>query len=494
MAIPFDNTYARLPERFFARVKPSPVRGPQLVKVNVALAELLGIDASTFEAPRGAAIFGGNEVPDGAEPIALAYAGHQFGSFVQLGDGRAILLGEVVGKDGVRRDIQLKGAGRTPYSRRGDGRAALGPVLREYVVSEAMTAMGIPSTRALAAVATGEVVARDRPLPGAVLARVAKSHLRIGTFELFAARGDVEALVELASYALARHYPDAAGSGNDARALLERVVAVQASLVARWMGVGFIHGVMNTDNVSIAGETLDFGPCAFVDAYDPQKKFSSIDTGGRYAYGNQPRIALWNLTRLAEALLALLAQDEEEAVRIAKGCLERFAPTFEAAYGDVFRAKIGLGAATGDVQDEADRALVDDLLARLAASEVDFTLFFRRLSLAAGDASNEPAVASLFAHPGAFHEWAERWRKRTGIERTSPAERAAAMRRVNPVVIPRNHRVEEVIEAAVSDGDFGPFEALLCVVTRPFEETAGGAPYEDPPTKDERVAETFCGT
>src|SRR5580692_10591373 len=335
----FHNTYARLPERFFARVAATKVDAPRIVKINGPLAELLGVDAERLASLAGAEILAGNVVPDGAEPIALAYAGHQFGSFVsQLGDGRAILLGEVVGRDGRRRDVQLKGAGRTPFSRGGDGRAALGPVLREYLVSEAMAALGIPTTRALAVVTTGERVMRDESLPGAILTRVAASHLRVGTFEFFAARDDRAALVALTAHALARHYPGAVGSGNDALALLDCVIEAQAKLVARWLGVGFVHGVMNTDNTAISGETLDYGPCAFLDAYDPNKKFSSIDQGGRYAFSNQPRIAQWNMARLAESLLGLLADDEAEAIRVAKERIGRFSALFEAAHLQVLRA------------------------------------------------------------------------------------------------------------------------------------------------------------
>ena len=492
----FENTYARLPERFYARVSPTRVRAPRIVRVNLDLAHALGVEGAPLESSVGAEILAGNTLPEGADPIALAYAGHQFGGFVQqLGDGRAVLLGEVVGKDGARRDIQLKGAGRTPFSRGGDGRAALGPVLREYVVSEAMAALGIPTTRALAAVTTGEVLARDGLVPGAVFARVAASHIRIGTFEYFAARADNDALAMLASYALARHYPDAAGSGNDALALLERVIDAQASLVARWLGVGFIHGVMNTDNTSIAGETIDYGPCAFLDAYDPHKKFSSIDAGGRYAFANQPRIAHWNVTRLAEALLPLLADDEAEAVRSAQVRLERFPAIFEAAHLSVLRAKLGLGVREDD--DEGDRALASDLLERLASNEVDYTLLFRRLCASAEDAGADAGTATLFANAGAFFEWAERWRERLSREDVEPGARAAAMRRVNPAFIPRNHRVEEIIVAAVSRGDYAPFEALLEVVTRPYDDRADRpelARFAAPPKPEERVLETFCGT
>ncbi|WP_437970547.1 YdiU family protein [Sorangium sp. So ce260] len=493
MKFAFDNTYARLPDRFYARVSPARVREPRLVKVNRALAEALGLDAEQLASAEGAQVLAGNALPEGAEPIALAYAGHQFGSFVgQLGDGRAILLGEVVGKDGKRRDIQLKGAGRTPFSRGGDGRAALGPVLREYVVSEAMAALGVPTTRALAAVTTGEPVYREEVLPGAVLTRVAASHLRVGTFQFFAARNDREALATLASYALSRHYPEAVGSGNDALALLDRVVEAQATLVARWLGVGFIHGVMNTDNTSISGETIDYGPCAFLDEYDPEKKFSSIDRGGRYAFGNQPRIAQWNMLRLAEALLPLLADDQEEAVRLATERVQRFTGLFVEAHERVLRAKLGLAR-----EEDDDLALAADLLERLASNGVDYTLFFRRLCASAADPAADAQVASLFAEPGAFRDWAEAWRRRLAKEDTAPHDgeaRARAMRLVNPAFIPRNHRIEALIQAAVLRNDFEPFETLVRVLARPYEDQPELAYLSEPPQLDERVQATFCGT
>ncbi|WP_437818319.1 protein adenylyltransferase SelO [Sorangium sp. So ce1078] len=493
MKFAFDNTYARLPDRFYARVSPARVREPRLVKVNRGLAEVLGLDAERLASAEGAQVLAGNALPEGAEPIALAYAGHQFGSFVgQLGDGRAILLGEVVGKDGKRRDIQLKGAGRTPFSRGGDGRAALGPVLREYVVSEAMAALGVPTTRALAAVTTGEPVYREEVLPGAVLTRVAASHLRVGTFQFFAARNDREALATLASYALSRHYPEAVGSGNDALALLDRVVEAQATLVASWLGVGFIHGVMNTDNTSISGETIDYGPCAFLDEYDPEKKFSSIDRGGRYAFGNQPRIAQWNMLRLAEALLPLLADDQEEAVRLATERVQRFTGLFVEAHERVLRAKLGLAR-----EEDEDLALAADLLERLASNGVDYTLFFRRLCASAADPAADAQVASLFAEPGAFRDWAEAWRRRLAKEDTAPldgAARASAMRLVNPAFIPRNHRIEELIQAAVLRNDFEPFETLVRVLARPYEDQPEFAYLSEPPQLDERVQATFCGT
>jgi uncharacterized protein YdiU (UPF0061 family) len=504
----FDNTYARLPDRFYARVRATKVKDPRIVKLNRPLAELLGADVERLASPEGAQVLSGNVVPAGAEPIALAYAGHQFGSFVsQLGDGRAILLGEVVGKDGRRRDVQLKGAGRTPFSRGGDGRAALGPVLREYLVSEAMAALGVPTTRALAAVTTGEQVHRDEVLPGAILTRIAASHIRVGTFQFFAARDDQEAVRILATHALARHYGDAVGTGNDALALLERVIDAQAELVARWLGLGFVHGVMNTDNTSIAGETIDYGPCAFLDAYDPGKKFSSIDHGGRYAFANQPGIALWNMTRLAEALLGLFGGDEKEAVRLATERLDRFESSFEKAHLRVMRAKLGLA---GD--DEGDRALVDGLLERLAANRVDYTLFFRRLCAAVSEAparadsppdggspadpgSPDVALTSLFPEePGAFLSWMESWRRRLALEPQAPAARASAMRRANPAFIPRNHRVEEALEAAVRRDDFQPFETLVDVLARPYEDQPERAYLAEPPGPEQRDYKTFCGT
>jgi serine/tyrosine/threonine adenylyltransferase len=496
----FDNSYARLPDRFYARVAPTKVGDPRVVRINRPLAELLGASPDQLAAS-GAAMLVGNDIPSGAEPLALAYAGHQFGGFVpQLGDGRAILLGEVVGKDGQRRDIQLKGSGPTPFSRSGDGRAALGPVLREYIVSEAMAALGIPTTRALAVATTGEPVMREEVLPGAVLTRVAASHIRVGTFEFFASRGDRDALVALTAHALARHYPHAVGNGNDALALLDCVIAAHADLVARWLGVGFVHGVMNTDNTAISGETLDYGPCAFLDDYDPNKKFSSIDHRGRYAFSNQPRIAHWNMARLAETLLGLIADDDDEAVRLATERLSRFPAAFDAAHLRVLRAKLGLSqvviAGTAETSDAADRALADDLLRRLADNHVDYTLFFRRLcACAAGsDPAADAAVASLFADPSAFAAWAELWRSRVVLEPLAPEARASAMKRANPAFIPRNHRVEEAIAAAVRRGDFKPFELLTDVLATPYDDHPEAAHLADPPGPEARVYKTFCGT
>jgi uncharacterized protein YdiU (UPF0061 family) len=486
----FDNSYARLPGSFYAHILPTPVKAPRLIKLNRALAAELGLDAGWLATAEGIAVLAGLDIPEGAEPIATAYAGHQFGNFVpQLGDGRAILLGEVVDRHGMRRDIQLKGAGPTPFSRRGDGRAALGPVLREYIVSEAMASLGIPTTRALAAVTTGEQVRRETELPGAVLTRVASSHIRIGTFQFFAARGDVEGLRRLADHVIARHDPAAADQPSPYRALLEGVVARQARLVARWLLVGFIHGVMNTDNMSISGETIDYGPCAFMDAYDPAAVFSSIDQFGRYSFANQPNIARWNLARFAECLVPLLSEDRDDAIAEANPALASFTDAFNQAYLGGLRAKLGLVTAA-----EGDQALAQDLLDRMAAGKADFTLTFRRLSDAAAGPQGDGAVRNLFEDPAIFDEWALRWRTRLATEPRDAALRRAAMRRVNPAFIPRNHRIEAAIAAAVGSDDFGPFEELVSVLASPFDDQPGAAAYGEPPLPDERVRQTFCGT
>ena len=483
MLIQFDNSYARLPERFYVRQDPVPVAAPGLVRVNQDLAAALGLDPAALAGPDGVAMLSGNRMPPGAEPIALAYAGHQFGQFVpQLGDGRATLLGEVVGRDGVRRDIQLKGSGLTHFSRRGDGRAALGPVLREYLISEFMAALGVPTTRSLAAVTTGEAVRRETLLPGGVLTRVAASHIRVGTFQYFAAREDDDGVRLLADYAINRHYPQAAQAGNPYRDLLDAVIARQAALVAQWLLVGFIHGVMNTDNCSIAGETIDYGPCAFMDGCDQGAVFSSIDHQGRYAYGNQPRIALWNLTRLAECLMPLLGEDPEAA---ATQALETFAPRFQAAYRTGLRRKIGLMN-----EQEGDDNLADNLLRLMAADGADFTLTFRQLSMAAGNREAEDAVRALFSHPEAVDPWLGRWRGRLA-DQANPAD---AMRAANPARIPRNHLVEAALAAAVSHGDFAPFQQMVDAMARPFDDDPALARYAVPPRQEERVLQTFCGT
>lgn len=486
--IAFDNSYARLPDRFYAEVAPTVVAAPRLIRLNAPLASQLGLDPDWLSGPEGVAMLSGNAVPAGAASIATAYAGHQFGGFSpQLGDGRAILLGEVVNRDGKRYDLQLKGAGPTPFSRRGDGRAALGPVLREYIVSEAMAALGVPTTRALAAVLTGEAVRRETSLPGAVLTRVASSHIRIGTFQYFAARGDIEALRLLADHVIARHYPACTGEGRYL-ALLGAVVAAQAALVAQWMTIGFIHGVMNTDNMSIAGETIDYGPCAFMDAYHPTTVFSSIDERGRYAYGNQPPIARWNLTRFAETLLPLLDDDIDKAVPIAQAALDRFDPQFQAHLIAGFRRKLGFAT-----EEAEDVELIRTLLDTMQQGEADFTLVFRRLSEeAAAESADE--CRSLFSDPAAFDAWEGRWRQRLSREQASAQARREAMLQANPLFIPRNHLIEAAIEAAVEREDFGPFETLLAVLARPFEAQPGREDHARPPGMHERVLATFCGT
>lgn len=480
----FDNSYARLPERFHARLDPTPVAAPRLIKINAALADELGLDAGLLSTPQGVAILAGNSIAQGSQPIALAYAGHQFGNFVpQLGDGRAILLGEVVDRQGRRRDIQLKGSGPTPFSRRGDGRAALGPVLREYIVSEAMAALGIPTTRSLAAVTTGEPVMRETVMPGAVLTRVASSHIRVGTFQFFAARGDTEGLRLLADHVIARHYPDAREEAEPYRALFDRVIARQAELVAKWMLVGFIHGVMNTDNCSIAGETIDYGPCAFLDTYKPDMVFSSIDHGGRYAYVNQPRILHWNLARFGETLLPLLADDTEKALAIANETLGTYQGRYAGALMTGMRRKLGLSTEEG-----GDGALAQDLLNAMAGGEADFTRTFRALDPESNEARAE------FSDPAEYDAWVQRWRERLASEPQPVAARRAAMRSANPAYIPRNHRVEAALAAAIERADFAPFEELIAVLARPFEERAEFAAYAEPPAPEQRVTQTFCGT
>jgi uncharacterized protein YdiU (UPF0061 family) len=488
--IPFNNSYVSLPDSFYARVLPTPVPAPSLIKINRELAAQLGIDADALAAPEGVEILAGKRIAEGADPIATAYAGHQFGQFVkQLGDGRAILLGEVIDRNGLRRDIQLKGSGPTPFSRRGDGRAALGPVLREYLVSESMAALGIPTTRALAAVLTGDKIIRETMLPGAVLTRVASSHIRVGTFQFFAARRDNEALRRLADYTIARHYPDVATASNPYRVLLESVIARQAELVARWLLVGFIHGVMNTDNMSIAGETIDYGPCAFMDAYNPGTVFSSIDYASRYAYSNQSSIAHWNLARLAECLIPLLSEDKDEALKQANEALSSFKERFNAAYFNGLGKKFGFAA----LQD-GDKELMQALLDRMTLNKADFALVFRRLCDAAASPEADDPIRQLFDNPSSFDDWAVHWRERLAREPLDGATRADAMRRVNPAFIPRNHRVEAVIEAALSSHDFAPFEELLKVLSKPYDDQPGFAHYADPPPVSLGVYQTFCGT
>jgi uncharacterized protein YdiU (UPF0061 family) len=483
------SSYASLPQRFYSRLDPTPVAKPQVIRFNRELAGDLDLGLAGFDAGALAQLFSGNAVPPGITPIAMVYAGHQFGHFVpQLGDGRAILLGEAFDGAGRRRDIQLKGCGRTPYSRGGDGRAALGPVLREYLVSEAMHALGIPTTRALAAVCTGESVRREQLLPGAVLTRVALSHVRVGTFEYFAARGDVDATRILADYVIERHYPQAKHGEEPYLRLLAEVTSRQASLVASWMHVGFIHGVMNTDNMAVSGETIDFGPCAFMDAFDPEAVFSSIDQQGRYAYGNQPHAAAWNLSRFAETLLPLIDADPERAVQKATEVISTFAGRFADHWLAGLRRKLGLFMC-----EAGDSALAEDLLKAMQRNQADFTLTLRGLCDAAEDSAGDAKVRALFGNEHDYDEWAQRWRVRLARETIPPAMRAEAMRQVNPAYIPRNHQIERIINAAVERDDFAPFEELSTVLSRPYRTHAADS-YANPPLPGERVLQTFCGT
>ena len=488
-AISFDNSYARLPDRFFARMEPAPVSAPSIIRFNSELAEELGLNAAALNTPAGAQILAGNEFPDGADPIAMAYAGHQFGGWSpQLGDGRALLLGEVIDKYGQRRDIQLKGSGPTPFSRMGDGRSALGPAIREYLISEAMHALGVPTTRSLAVVETGEPVARETMQPGGISTRVAASHMRVGTFQFFAARQDLEGLTLLADHAIERHYPDVKGAENPYLALLECVIARQADLIAHWMSIGFIHGVMNTDNMTISGETIDYGPCAFMDWYKAETVYSSIDQRGRYAYRNQPGIGQWNLVKLAQTLLPLIDADEEKAVAQAQAAIEHYADLYHAAWLGRFRAKVGF-----TTEHEGDGALLDDLLERMTPNQADFTQTFRYLSDAIQDGEGAGKVRDLFVDPTACDGWLEQWRARLALEPEAAGARQARMNAVNPLYIPRNHLVEEAIAAAY-EGDYEPFRRLNDVLSRPFAAQQGYERYILPPEPGQIVHQTFCGT
>ncbi len=483
MPIPFDNTYAKLPAKFYSVQTPTPVRQSELIRVNRALAQELKIDANWLESAEGINALAGNIVPKGAAPIAQAYAGHQFANFVpQLGDGRAVLLGEVVAKNGKRFDIQLKGAGPTEWSRRGDGRSALGPVLREYIVSEAMHALGVPTTRALAAVTSGENVRREEMQAGGIFTRIASSHIRVGTFQYFAAREDNEALRTLADYAIQRHYPEAAEAGNAYAALLDAVIAAQARLIPQWLSLGFIHGVMNTDNCAISGETIDYGPCAFMEEFHPQCVYSSIDRQGRYAWGNQPQIAQWNLTRFAETLLPLIDTDKDAAIKQAEESLAAFPTKFHSGYLARFSAKLGLST-------EADTTapFIKSTLEQMGPQKIDFTLFFRHFTqVAAGE--DAAKFRSLWQDKTAASAWLDEWRK---FAPTAP--QVEAMRAANPVLIPRNHRVEQAIQAGYQN-DFGPFHRLVDALANPFAENPEFADFEQTPAVEDRVTETFCGT
>ncbi len=484
MPFTFDNTYARLPGAFYAKTEPTSVSSPEWIALNRALAADLGIDVEQLDSAEGLSFLAGDQCPNGSEALAMAYSGHQFGGFSpQLGDGRAILLVEVIGNDGLRRDIQLKGSGPTLFSRRGDGRSALGPVLREYIVSEAMAALGVPTTRALAAVWSGDQVFREKEEPGGIFTRVAQSHIRVGTFQYFAAKQDYANLLVLADYVIDRHYPRARETENPYRSLLEGVITQQARLIAKWMHLGFIHGVMNTDNMTVSGETIDYGPCAFLDKYDPAKKFSFIDREGRYAYGNQPAMAHWNLTRLAEAIFPLLADTDEKALAVAEDELEKFPDIFQSALVGGFTSKIGI-----ECGNESDWKLVQSLLKLMDEGEADFTLTFRHLRDAFKKGCDSNLVA-LFKSPEPIKKWLANWRDRLD----SPENSTALMRQVNPVFIPRNHRIEEVIRAG-NQHDFEPFHRLGRVLENPFDEQADSEGFESPPEPDEIVCATFCGT
>lgn len=487
----FDNSYARLPDSFFDRQPPTAVSRPGLIRVNQALARELGIDPNYLASPEGIEVLAGNRLPPGADPIATAYAGHQFGNWnPQLGDGRAILLGELIAPDGQRYDLQLKGAGRTRYSRGGDGRAPIGPVLREYIVSEAMEVLGVPTSRALAAVTTGDRVMRQVAEPGAIIARVARSHIRIGTCQYFAARNDIESLGLLVEHVIQRHYPTALEAANPALAMLQQVVNGQAQLIARWQQLGFIHGVMNTDNMLLSGETIDYGPCAFIDSYNPDMVFSSIDHGGRYAYSNQPGIAYWNLGALAQALLPMLSDDTDQAVAMAQHAVDGFVPLYQQAYREGMARKIGLTRSIDD-----NEALIEAFLATMAEQGTDFTLAFRRLAeLAEPQPEDSEGISSFFDLGPAFQSWLERWRQRTADDPMTSRQRRSMMHGVNPVYIPRNHLVQEAIAAAVDGGDLKPFHQLIEILAEPYAYNPEHKRYAMPPRQEQIVRQTFCGT
>lgn len=477
----FDNSYAQLPKMFFTSLNPTPVHAPKLVMLNEKLAAFLGLNPEALQSDEGAAVFAGNSIPEGAEPLSQAYAGHQFGHFTMLGDGRAVLLGEQITPQGEKFDIQLKGSGRTPYSRGGDGRAALGPMLREYIISEAMHALGIPTTRSLAVVTTGELILRETKLPGAILTRVAASHLRVGTFEYVVRWGGVKNLQILADYAIRRHFPEIADDENKYLSLLVKVINRQAELIAKWQLVGFIHGVMNTDNMAISGETIDYGPCAFMDTYDPDSVFSSIDTQGRYAYKNQPIIGGWNLARFAESLLPLLHEDTEQAVKVAQDEVSRFTELFQSHWLAGMRAKIGLFN-----EEDQDEELINELLNLMKNHRADYTNTFRALVL------NQMDGMDLFKTEE-FSRWQNRWQERLERQQESTAVSRELMRKSNPAVIPRNHRVEEALEAAVEKEDYSVTERLLTVLSNPYAYTEEQAEYCTVPASTTPYI-TYCGT
>jgi serine/tyrosine/threonine adenylyltransferase len=477
----FNNSYKNLPESFYTSQNVNPVSSPKLVVLNESLAESLGLNAQKLQSEENISVFAGNAVPEGASPLAQAYAGHQFGHFTMLGDGRALLIGEQITPDGDRFDIQLKGSGRTRYSRGGDGRAALGPMLREYIISEAMHALGIPTTRSLAVVATGEEIIRETMLPGAILTRVAASHIRVGTFEYALRFTSIHELRALADYTIGRHYPEIELDEGRYLALLKEVIKRQAKLISQWHLVGFIHGVMNTDNMTISGETIDYGPCAFMDAYDRATVFSSIDREGRYAYGNQPYIGLWNLTRFAESLLPLLHDDEERAVKLAEEALATFKDLYQGAWLAGMRAKLGLFT-----EEEEDESLITDLLALMESNRVDYTNTFRALTF------GQLGKLELAGVPE-FGDWHEKWHARLGRQPQSKEEVNKLMRISNPAVIPRNHRVEEALEAAV-EGDFTVMKRLLDVLSKPYAHTPEQEEYTTLPDQSCGPYRTYCGT
>ncbi len=487
----FENSYAQLSAQFHTRQLPVPVSAAGLIRVNHSLASHLGFDPEWLESENGVALIAGNYVPEDADPIATVYAGHQFGGWnPQLGDGRAILLGEVIAKDGIRYDIQLKGSGRTPYSRGGDGRAPLGPVLREYIVSEAMAVLGVPTTRALAAATTGEWVHRDGRFPGAVLARVAQSHIRIGTVQYFASREDTESLEVLIYHVINRHYPQALEAANPVRAMLDGVIANQASLIAYWQSLGFIHGVMNTDNMLLSGETIDYGPCAFMDEFDKNTVFSSIDHGGRYAYRNQPPVAHWNLSVLTQALLPFLDNDPDKALASGQAAINAFPDLYQTAFQQRISAKLGIVNPGPD-----DTSLIQDFFDLMQTEHTDFTLTFRYLSdLVIPQSASDGGVGSLIDLPEAFKPWVDRWQARLAGESVDPIQHQAAMYAVNPAYIPRNHLVEEAIVAAETQQDFEHFNRLLDLLATPFDFDEANARYATPPQPEQVVRQTFCGT
>ena len=487
----FDNTFARLPERFYTRLAPTPVSSPKVIKVNEQLAKILSLDPEALAGCAGAKILSGNCVPKGSEPLAMVYAGHQFGGWVpQLGDGRAILLGEIVGRDGVRRDIQLKGAGPTPYSRSGDGRAALGPVLREYILSEAMWRLGIATTRSLAAVDTGDTILREEALPGAIVVRVAESHIRVGTFQFFSARSDTVGLKALADYVIERHFPSIDNADGKYEALLEAVIRRQASLIAHWQLIGFIHGVMNTDNTSVVGETIDYGPCAFMDSYDPKKVFSSIDQFGRYAYSNQPGIGYWNMACLSQALLPLIEGGEESALDTVQKIVGKYPELFREAYLVGLRKKLGLRKEL-----DADEKLGQDLLQEMSEEGMDYTLTFRHLTSYHGSNGTRAAAARrFFGVSKGLKDWIARWSRRLEEDGVGSNGWQEVMESANPVNIPRNHLVEEAIKYAVSENDYTHFHKLVGVLESPYKEVVSSTKYGLPPEPHEEVKATFCGT